>query len=93
MCKRLTHHVRTGSVTELNEFKFFEWITGMSELLTYPFERLIKISKRVPKTTERLTLTIISQFHFTKGRPVSPGMKLLLHRIDNNYCLRTHISI
>ena len=27
---------------------------------TNPFERLVKISKRVPQTTERLTLTIIS---------------------------------
>ena len=25
------------------------------------------------------------------GRPISPGMKLLLHRIDKNYCLQTRI--
>ena len=58
-----------------------------------PIRTVIKISKRVPKMTERLTLTIISQPHFTTGHPVSPGMKLLLHCIDNNYCLRMRISI
>ena len=58
--------------------KFFTRLTRTGERLTYPFERLIKISKRVPQTTEQLTLKIILQRpHFTTGRPVSSGIKLL----------------
>ena len=47
-----------------------------------------------PNDWEAYTDNYLSkQSHFTRGCPVSPGMKLLLHRINNNYCLRTCISI
>ena len=75
--------------------KFFEWLTWTGEQLTYPFERLIKISKWVHQTTERFFTDdyLSKQSHFTTGHPVSPGMKLLLHLINHNYCLRTRVSI
>ena len=58
--------------------KFFKQLTRTGKQLTYPFERLIKISERVHQTTQQLTLTIISKrSHFTTGRPVYSGMKLL----------------
>ena len=93
--KWLTHQFERVHRTTERVIKFFEWLTRMGEQLTYPFQRLIKISKRVPQTTERFfTDNYLSKWsHFTTGHPVSPGMKLLLYLINNNYCLWTCISI
>ena len=76
--ERLTHPFEWVHRTTERVIKFFKQLTRMGERLTYPSERLIKISERVPQTTEQLTLKIIlKRPHFTTGRPVSSGMKLL----------------
>ena len=95
MIERLTHPFKWVYRKTEQVIKFFEQLTQKGKWLTNQFKRLIKIFKWVPQMTERLTQTIISQnmSHFTRGCPVSPGMKLLLHHINNNYCLRTCISI
>ena len=74
----LTHPFKRVHRTTEQVIKFFKRLTRTGERLTYPFEQLIKISERVPQRTEQLTLKIISKRpHFTTGRPVSSGMKLL----------------
>lgn len=84
--------------------RFIEWLKGLSSFSNSEQEQangllshlngsskfLNRYAKGLSSIHRRLSLkTSALQNRLTS----SPGMKLLLHHIDNNYCLQTHISI
>ena len=72
----LTHPFKRLHRTTEQVIKFFKRLTRTGELTRSNGSS--KFPNRFPQTTEQLMLKIISKrLHFTTGRPVSSGIKLL----------------